>query len=350
MTDNLSGIAPDASSLYLTHSESQRLAELEQRIKVGLETFIDVGSAFQEIRDSRLYRQTHSTFEAYCREVWMVTDRRARMLMSAAEAVTNIKTGTIVPVLPATESQARPLTALEPEAQREVWQRAVETAPNGKVTAAHVQATVDEYRNPAATSYYRVLGEHTEQIIAVEDDEELTVQKKPHVLNNSGNNEWYTPAEYIEAAREVMGCIDLDPASSPQANAIVKATTYYDIQTDGLAQSWSGNTWMNPPYASELIGKFAAKLIAHVRDLDIRQAIVLVNNATETAWFGELVTEASAVVFTRGRVRFWSPDGKDGAPLQGQAIVYIGQHEQKFLDVFGRFGWGARCEDYGTEL
>jgi hypothetical protein len=29
---------------------------------------------------------------------------------------------------------------LEPSQQREVWQEAVETAPNGKLTAAHVEA------------------------------------------------------------------------------------------------------------------------------------------------------------------------------------------------------------------
>jgi len=52
------------------------------------------------------------------------------------------QTPTIVGVLPATKSQACPLASLEPEKQREVWQRAVETAPNGKVTAAHVQNTV----------------------------------------------------------------------------------------------------------------------------------------------------------------------------------------------------------------
>lgn len=165
------------------------------------------------------------------------------------------------------------------------------------------------------------------------------VRNRPHVANNSGNNEWYTPADYIEAAREVMGSIDVDPASNDIAQETVKAKTYYTAETNGLDKEWSGNVWMNPPYASDLIGKFIEKLISELPN--IAQAIVLVNNATETEWFNKLVSNADAVCFPRSRVKFYMPDGKTGAPLQGQAVLYFGTNESKFVDVFSGKGWCA---------
>ena len=171
-----------------------------------------------------------------------------------------------------------------------------------------------------------------------------TVEKilsRPHISHNGGGNEWYTPKEHIEAAREVMGGIDYDPASSDIAQKVVQAERYDTIDTNGLTKTWSGRVWMNPPYASELIPLFCVKLKLHVNCGDIEQAIILVNNATETIWFNELIEIASAIVFPKGRVKFFMPDGRPGAPLQGQAVIYIGKSPQSFLDVFRQFGWGA---------
>ena len=170
----------------------------------------------------------------------------------------------------------------------------------------------------------------------VENREKL---KTAHVSNNSGVEEWYTPSELIEAARAVMGHIDLDPASSFFAQVTVKATKYYTVQDDGLLQDWRGTVWMNPPYTSGLIGKFTEKLAAHVVAGDVIEAIVLVNNATETAWFQSLVSVCSALCFPASRVRFLDPDGKPGAPLQGQAILYAGEYPDKFQDAFKPFGF-----------
>jgi phage N-6-adenine-methyltransferase len=171
----------------------------------------------------------------------------------------------------------------------------------------------------------------------------LEVQKRPHVANNSGNNEWYTPAEYIEAARKAMGSIDTDPASNDIANKVVKAEKYYTIETDGLAHDWHGNVWMNPPYSSDLITKFIEKLKEQRGNYE--QAIILVNNATETQWFYEIVKIASAVCFPKSRVKFYMPDGKTGAPLQGQAVLYVGNNTEKFISAFGGIGWTAKITE-----
>jgi hypothetical protein len=133
-----------ASEEALSVPEQDQLAILEQTIERGLKTFMDVGIALMVVRDSRLYRQGYATFEAYCRERWGFTRMRASQLIAAVEVATNVNPG-----LQIGEKHLRPLTSLEPEQQREAWQRAVDTAPNGKVTAAHVQRVVDEYAEQA---------------------------------------------------------------------------------------------------------------------------------------------------------------------------------------------------------
>lgn len=204
-------------------------------------------------------------------------------------------------------NSAYQVTKLEPEEQQEIAER-IENIKNEPKETSTPKAIVQE------------------------------VLKRPHVSFNSGNNEWYTPKEYIEAAYKTMGVINLDPASNEIANKVVKAEKYYTAEENGLEKTWSGNIWLNPPYSSDLIGKFADKLLSERKNYT--QAIVLVNNATETEWFNKIVSISSAVCFPKGRVKFYMPDGRTGAPLQGQAILYIGNNSDVFKTLFSVFG---RC-------
>src|SRR5690606_13015141 len=106
-----------------------------------------------------------------------------------------------------------------------------------------------------------------------------------------------------------------------------------------LAQEWRGRVWMNPPYAAELIGRFTAKLVSHYLSGDVPEACVLVNNATETAWFQGMAEHAAAMCFPKGRVRFLDPEGNPGAPLQGQAVLYFGPDPVAFRSTFAAFGF-----------
>ena len=149
----------------------------------------------------------------------------------------------------------------------------------------------------------------------------------------TGNVEWYTPAEWLERAREVMGGIDCDPATHPFAQRTVKATCWFDKARDGLRQQWIGNVWLNPPYARGLIESFVKKL---GEETQVRQAIVLTDNRTDTRWFHDLCGLASAVAFPRGRINFYNQNGRSASPAGGSSFFYLGNDQAKFATVFGQ--------------
>ena len=281
-----------------------RLAELEAVIERGLATFVEVGLALLEIRGSRLYLETYPSFDAYCRERWGWSRQRGYQLMDAA------KVSTVVDIQD--ERQARELVPLLRQDEHEVvevW-RELKEAHGEKVTADLVRrAVVGRLR-----------------------------YERGSALQSSESNEWYTPAPYVEAAREVMGSIDLDPASHPMANDIVKAARYFTIEEDGLAQSWSGNVWLNPPYGG-LSAEFVSRAVEGYTVGRISAATILVSaHATDADWFQPLFSYP--LCSTHHRIGFYSSETLAAASgaTHGSVFAYLGPHIQRFASVFAKFG------------
>lgn len=157
-----------------------------------------------------------------------------------------------------------------------------------------------------------------------------------HVAGYDGD-EWYTPADYVEAARAVMFGIDVDPASNGHANMTIKAPVYFTKKTDGLAQEWRGNVWLNPPYSYPLVERFTDKFLEEHYEGRMKQGIVLVNASTDPAWFHRLL-EQFPVCFTAGRISFETRVGQKFANRVGQAFFYAGGRKKKFASVFSNFG------------
>jgi hypothetical protein len=130
------------SAELITPAESVRLCELERIIQKGKDTFVEVGTALSEIRDSKLYHPA-ATFEDYCKNRWGFSKWYAIKITDAAKVVSNLDN---CPIKPKTESQARPLAKLPAEKQPAAWERAQEIAAEESkpVAARHVEAAVLE--------------------------------------------------------------------------------------------------------------------------------------------------------------------------------------------------------------
>lgn len=166
------------------------------------------------------------------------------------------------------------------------------------------------------------------------------------------SNEWFTPAKYVEAAREVMGSIDLDPASCFEANQTIRAGQFYSIEDDGLSKEWVGNIWLNPPYGKDhsvcnekrsTIRIWIDKLLMSFTSGTISQAIVLVTSQTTAPWFHLLLDYP--ICFSDHNVRFriseptsYRPGRMTQSHIFGCTFAYLGPYVQKFAEVFSQFG------------
>jgi hypothetical protein len=159
-----------------------------------------------------------------------------------------------------------------------------------------------------------------------------------NMKNGGGDCHYYTPSKYVEMAREVMGSIDLDPASDAIANETVKAAHFYDIRKNGLRPDWNGNIFCNPSYRRGIITAFVNKFLGEGLKGRMRQGIILTMVNHNAKWCHKLMSHCPIVAFTQGPICFNTPSGKPQKLIQGSMFSYWGDNVEKFKEVFGAVG------------
>ena len=178
--------------------------------------------------------------------------------------------------------------------------------------------------------------------VALAINRDLWGHKDGQLVQQSLSAEHYTPEQYLVAAREVLGGIDLDPASNPEANRLVQANMFFSADDSGLDKLWTGRVWLNPPYGRS-VGAFVGKFIQEYEAKRISAGIVLVNaHCTDTEWFQPLFD--GVLCFTNHRINFYGDDARSGS-THGSVFVYFGDRPEAFAARFADIGavvvlWG----------
>lgn len=171
---------------------------------------------------------------------------------------------------------------------------------------------------------------------------------RPKSKSKSGDDK-YTPFRYIRAVEQVLGKIDLDPASCEEANKRVRATRFFSLeenkQVSTLSRGWLGKVFLNPPYSRGNLSLWTKHLInQHAMDNHVSEAILLVPNWTERKWFQPLWKYP--VCFTDHRIDY--VDGLSlklcGNPEGGSCFFYFPTKFDSdigidlFIKVFSKLG------------
>ena len=126
-------------------------------------------------------------------------------------------------------------------------------------------------------------------------------------VSTRSSAEVYTPAPIIDAARVLMGGIDLDPASCADANGTVRADTYYTKEDDGLSLPWYGRVWCNPPYGGGGLRLFAERLLTELEAGTVERAMFLGYWAGSNRWVSEMVGVADVHFALHNRLPWRGP-------------------------------------------
>jgi hypothetical protein len=245
--------------------------------------------------------------------------------------VANVSPATVQEVMKSVQ------VAKTPKAAKQIVQLAVEAAQKQVATVG--SGTLAEAGVPRATLARLAPKQDTPILTEVLDAETPADAPAPWPCSvATGDYEWYTPPEVLALVRQVLGTIEVDPASCAAAQAVVNATTYYTIEDDGLRHPWRGTVFCNPPYKMPEIARFVSKLLEELDAQHTTDAILLVNAVTETDWFQCIARRADALCFPDGRIRFTHATHNGMSPCQGQAVLYFGPQVARFCEVFAAMG------------
>lgn len=171
-----------------------------------------------------------------------------------------------------------------------------------------------------------------------------------------------TPPEVMEDVREVLGNIDLDPASDSIANRWVQASSFYTIEDDGFTKDWKAkNVWLNPPGTSKSNGKtikcshWFQKFLYHFRREEIESGILLCYRAGSVGSMGrELLSfptcitcggSSSPTLNGSGRFSFYTVEDNISfaQPDNTQSSIFVCvSHsilvQQRFQRIFDKYG------------
>jgi hypothetical protein len=173
---------------------------------------------------------------------------------------------------------------------------------------------------------------------------------------SSRTDQWATPKDIIDRVYCTFGSsIDLDPASSELANAIVGAGRFITEEEDGLESDWIEDeedkisVFINPP-SGKVNGEgktklFWKKLIEHYESGFLEQAIFLGFSVEQLAILQDCSYDPLdfSICIPRKRIKFVnlvSPEHKD-RPTHSNFICYIDgtvDNRQKFKDCFSDLG------------
>lgn len=226
----------------------------------------------------------------------------------------------------------------EPTPDLVAWTERFRSRPN-------VAATLEEIPGSYSTPDLWPWSENGHLEVDRQTALDITTPYVPVVGSGEGqtsaiSEDWYTPARYVEAVRELFGGrIDLDPASCPEANRTVQAEDIYTAEVDGLRHRWYGNVYLNPPWGrtGRVKKAFVRKALQAYAEGEINSAVLALNsNAATSAWFAPLF--ANPICFPNHRVTHFGPGGAGGNPNSGTVFVYLGPEPERFAAIFSQFG------------